>query len=862
MRSPRLVAPTESPAYRAIFSRNVWTVGVLLALLTLLGAGLSIWDIRRKAMDDATTDVRNLGGVLAEETLRQVQLIDVLLQEVQSRTQNLGIRSQDEFRWRLGDAATHQALGDLMKNLHQPRAISLFDADGTLLNRSGSLPPTRVSIADSDLFQHLRLNADSGMFVSQPVKRHGGAMAIFLGRRIIGRDGEFLGAVTAVIDLDYLLALYRKVTRDGVFGVTLLRRDGVVLARFPQIDAVGRVMPAVSPWYALVAAGGGTYRTSGFLGGTKAIISANPLAGYPLVLDVSNHEEDVLAVWRSQAAYTGAGAAMLAGACLALFWMIGRQIRQQEAHSAALANTAQALRSSEGQLRDNEAHLDRAQEIAGIGSWELDVASDRLMCSRQLYRIAGLPPDVQPTRETIATCVHPDDAPTVSEWFANLQAGRQQGPIEARLHRPDGSDGVVRVEGRALAGPGGLIRRLAGTMQDITERQLIERQLAQAQKMEAIGGLTGGMAHDFNNVLCVIIGNLKLLWPLIKTNAAASELCGEALDGASRCAELIRSLLAFSRRQSLCPSRIDVNAQVKAVAHLLGRTLGQDIALNLHLAEELWPVTADPAQLEAALINLMTNARDAMPKGGDITIVTRNTQIDAAHAAPDRAAGDYTQIEISDTGTGIPPDIIGRIFEPFFTTKGPGKGTGLGLSMALGFVQQSGGHLSAHSTPGSGATFRLCLPRSETGRTASATRSGTDDVAGGGETVLMVEDDVHLRRVAALQLAELGYHVREAEHAAAALTILHAPAQVDLLFTDVVMPGDMDGIDLANEAALLRPDLRVLLTSGFPDLRSAKPRLTGCRFPMLQKPYRLHDLARAIRNALDKKSDEVASDPI
>jgi len=301
MRSPSLVAPTESPAYRAIFSRNVWMVGVLLALLTVLGAGLSIWDIRRKAMDDATTDVRNLGGVLAEETSRQVQLIDVLLQEVQSRTQNLGIRSQDEFRWRLGDAATHQVLGDLMKNLHQPRAISLFDSHGTLLNRSGSLPPTRFNIADSDLFQHLRLNADSGMFVSQPIKRHGGAMAIFFGRRIIGPDGEFLGAVTAVIDLDSLLALYRKVTRDGVFGVTLLRRDGVVLARFPQIDAVGRVMPAGSPWYALVAAGGGTYRTSGFLGGTKAIISANPLPGYPLVLDVSNHEENVLAVWRSQA---------------------------------------------------------------------------------------------------------------------------------------------------------------------------------------------------------------------------------------------------------------------------------------------------------------------------------------------------------------------------------------------------------------------------------------------------------------------------------------------------------------------------------------------------------------------------------
>jgi signal transduction histidine kinase/CheY-like chemotaxis protein len=389
------------------------------------------------------------------------------------------------------------------------------------------------------------------------------------------------------------------------------------------------------------------------------------------------------------------------------------------------------------------------------------------------------------------------------------------------------------------------------------ERRIIEQQLIQAQKMEAIGNLTGGMAHDFNNVLGVIIGNLDLLGRLVKADVAASELCGEALDGATRCADLIARLLAFARRQSLHPEQIDVNALVSDIARLLGRVLGEDIALTLDLDPASWPVTADAAQLEAALVNLATNARDAMPKGGKLDIATRNVQIDAGFSIEnaDVSPGDYTLIEISDTGSGIPAEIIGRIFEPFFSTKGPAKGTGLGLSMAYGFVKQSGGHLSVYSEPGLGTTFRLYLPRNGAGETASAGPSKAGAIVGGDETVLLVEDNAQLRRAAARQLTGLGYRVREAEHADAARVILSSGERIDLLFSDVVMPGTMDGVDLAQQATLSRRGLKVLLTSGFPGVRGPGQGMAGCPFRLLNKPYHRAELARVVREVLDRDDE-------
>jgi signal transduction histidine kinase/CheY-like chemotaxis protein len=412
---------------------------------------------------------------------------------------------------------------------------------------------------------------------------------------------------------------------------------------------------------------------------------------------------------------------------------------------------------------------------------------------------------------------------------------------------------LLRVEGRAVTDLDGVVRQLAGTMQDITDLRLIEQQLGQAQKMEAIGNLTGGMAHDFNNGLAVIIGNLDLLGRLLKADRIAKELCEEARDGALRCADLIRLLLAFARRQPLHPRRIDVNELAKRTGRLLERTLGENITVSLHTGKLMASVLADPAQLEAALTNLANNARDAMPRGGRLDITTKMLKLDEHYTAlyPEVSPGEYVLIEVTDTGSGIAPEIISSIFEPFFTTKQQGRGSGLGLSMVFGFVKQSGGHLAVYSEPGYGSTFRIYLPVSRAEATDSAALTNYPLVIGGDETVLLVEDNAPLRRVAARQLAELGYHVLEAAHAEAAIAILSAGGQVDLLFTDVVMPGTMDGLDLAIHASSQRRGIKVLLSSGFPGVHGADQRIALCPFRLLGKPYSHAELARMLREVLD-----------
>jgi signal transduction histidine kinase len=377
-----------------------------------------------------------------------------------------------------------------------------------------------------------------------------------------------------------------------------------------------------------------------------------------------------------------------------------------------------------------------------------------------------------------------------------------------------------------------------------------EEKLRQSQKMEAVGQLTGGLAHDFNNLLLVIIGNLDQLLESKTGDRLVQELARHALEAAQRGADLTRSLLAFARRQPLRPQRVAINDLVHGIARLLARTLGERVEISLALAPDVWPVVADPAQLEAALTNLATNARDAMPRGGHLTIVTANRHLDDDYTSQhaDVTAGDYVMIEVSDTGTGMPPEIMAQIFDPFFTTKGRGEGTGLGLSMVFGFMKQSGGHINVYSEPGVGTTFRLYLPRDAHAaepveRPAAATRT-----TGGGETILVVEDNPALRRMVALQLTTLGYQVREAENAAAALAMLESREPIDLLFADVVMPGKLDGYDLARTVRDRWPSCKIVLTSGFPGLnpgRDATPDV-----PLLTKPYRRDDLARTLRDAL------------
>jgi signal transduction histidine kinase len=448
--------------------------------------------------------------------------------------------------------------------------------------------------------------------------------------------------------------------------------------------------------------------------------------------------------------------------------------------------------------------------------------------------------------------IHPEDRAAVSA--ARRRALEHDEPfiIEHRILRRDGTVRWVYQRVAILRDAGGAPVQILGVIQDVTEMRLIQQQLVQAQKMEAIGNLTGGLAHDFNNLLGIIIGNLDLLRSRLPGDEASLELLTDALEGATRGADLTRRLLAFARRQPLQAESIELNDLVSSMVKLLSRTLGEATEISLDLAPDIWPVIADPTQLEASLVNLATNARDAMPAGGRLVIVTANRHLASGDAArfPDVAPGDYATIDVRDSGVGMAADIMSHIFEPFFTTKPQGKGTGLGLSMVFGFIKQSGGHITVESTPGEGSTFRLYLPRAQQRPTVSTLRGRGAIAMGRGETVLAVEDNAGLRRVVVRQLRRLGYRVLEAGDAAAALEILEQE-KVDLLFSDVVMPGEANGYALAHRAVTSWPELKIVMTSGFPAAKVNSDSDAPSPFFLLSKPYRQEELARVLRDALD-----------
>jgi len=393
-------------------------------------------------------------------------------------------------------------------------------------------------------------------------------------------------------------------------------------------------------------------------------------------------------------------------------------------------------------------------------------------------------------------------------------------------------------------------------VRDVTERLEAEARLAeteerlrQAQKLESLGQLTGGVAHDFNNLLTVILGNLELIRENPATPASLGRSLAAIQRGAERGADLTRHLLAFARRQALDPRPTDVNALLQGLRNLLPRVLGETISLRVVPAADLRTAMVDAGQLEAALLNLALNARDAMPEGGKLTIETRNGEIDAAHAAadPDITAGDYVLVTVSDTGVGMSPDVRARAFDPFFTTKQTGKGSGLGLSMVYGFIKQSGGHVKLYSEPGHGTAVNLYLPCADA---PQASAPAQPPATGGRETILVVEDDEMVRTIAVDQLTSLGYRVLAAETGATALKVLETAGPVDLLFTDMVMPGGMNGRELAEQAHARWPGLKLLFTSGYTEDAILQQAQLDPNVRLLQKPYRRQDLAARVREAL------------
>jgi nitrogen-specific signal transduction histidine kinase/ActR/RegA family two-component response regulator len=396
----------------------------------------------------------------------------------------------------------------------------------------------------------------------------------------------------------------------------------------------------------------------------------------------------------------------------------------------------------------------------------------------------------------------------------------------------------------------------------MTEMRETERQLRQSQKMEAVGQLTGGVAHDFNNILTVITGTIEILEEGVTDQPELAAIASMIADAAERGAELTRHLLAFSRREPLQPRPTNVNDLILEAGRLLRPTLGENIEIESMLDDNVAPALIDPNQLTTALLNLALNARDAMPDGGKLTFETSDITLDDSYADmnDDVRPGSYVMIAVSDNGSGIAPELIDKVFEPFFTTKTLGHGTGLGLSMVYGFVKQSEGHIKVYSEPGHGTTIKMYLPRSAA-QALAVEAAPIEPIPGGHETVLIVEDDALVHGYVVAQVRALGYRTLAATNAAEALALIDGDTPIDLLFTDIVMPGMMNGRQLADEARRRRSGLKVLFTSGYAENAIVHHGRLDPGVLLLAKPYRKQQLARMLRAALAAEDEANGAAP-
>ncbi len=440
--------------------------------------------------------------------------------------------------------------------------------------------------------------------------------------------------------------------------------------------------------------------------------------------------------------------------------------------------------------------------------------------------------------------------------FARVLAGETLNDLTFRRRHKDGSERDIHGAAAPFFDASGRLRGVAAALEDVTDKLATEQMLRQALKMEAVGQLTGGVAHDFNNILMVILANVEELQEDKSLSPIRREQLGQIAASAERAADLTRRLLAFSRKQRLQPQPTDLTELVAGIGKLLRRTLGEQTELDAAFAENLWIVNVDRAQVEAALVNLCVNSRDAMPNGGRLLIETANAELDRYYAAlnPGVVPGQYVMLAVSDTGAGIPAELLSKVFDPFFTTKDVGKGTGLGLSMVYGFVKQSNGHIKIYSELGKGTTIRLYLPRCDAPAVEHDARAAPA-IQHGSERILVVEDDAQVRAAVLEQVRGLGYAVTEAAGGQAALDILEAGNTFDLMLTDVVMPG-VDGPQLARSAAERWPAMKVVFMSGYSENAAISHGLITADARLLSKPFRKIDLAKGLRDALDARRPE------
>jgi PAS domain S-box-containing protein len=811
-----------------------------LLLLTYMVASAAVvaahlWQLRVDALTSGERLVTAFAQITDEQTARTLQAVDQTLQAINTRLAlgSAQLPAADVMR---------QELNELLKTRPYLKGLFVIDTARRTVYES-TVGNIGKDMSDRQYILESATHPDASFLVGAPVRsRFLGGWTIPALRAWRRPDGSLAGVIVAGVDPHFFDRVWTVNDDGGDFAIALLRDDGRLLFRSPFDEPSMSATVNASPIFKLIGtSNAGTFRHESLVDGKSRILAYRRLTSYPnLVLVVGASINQLLGDWR-RTAWTLAFVWIAAAAIAGLF-------------ALSLTREWEARRATEQRYRllfDANPYpvtvIDRAtRRFLAVN----DAAVRQYGWSRE-EQLAMSVDDIYPPGE-----------------MPRMTAQRLHGPLDAtevvsglQHRRKDGTIIDVEIAGHAIDFDG---RPAILTMaQDVTDRvraehqrSVAEEQLRQAQKMEAVGQLTGGIAHDFNNILSVILANVEAFEEKAALDPELTNRAGRIAKAVQRATDLVRQLLTFSRKQPLRPQPTDINELVGVTGNLLRRTLGEQIEINYALAEDLWTANVDRTQLETSLVNLCINARDAMPNGGKMLIETGNARLDEDYVARngEAAAGDYVLIAITDTGVGMPPDVLARVFEPFFTTKPTGKGTGLGLSMVYGFIKQSNGHIKIYSEIGRGTAVKLYLPRSKATLAAADAAQRSAPLPRGSERILLVEDDAQVRDAVVMQLQSLGYAVTQAETGADGLAACAATELAfDLLLTDVIMRGGMNGRMLADEVSRRWPSTRIVFMSGYTEnaLAHNNGQLeAGVR--LLNKPFHKAELAQMVRRTLDE----------
>jgi len=822
------------------FRRLRWAilaVGILVIFAFAASSGYDAWRAYRNALSAADREIDNESRTLAEQTAWVFQAVDLLLEDTARWYRTDGIRTTPEH--------IDEVLANRASGLRQVRVLTITDALGIQRYRSIGAPPPNLDVSDRSYFIAQRDGTVPGVFMSEPlITRTENRAGIVLSRRMEDDRGTFSGVITATVDLEDLQQIFRAVDLGEGAAIDLLGDSGTLLVRTPgSADIVGRHYPQL-----VASAGAPMTRIVSPIDGRQEFIAASRVRGTPLVLAVTREAAVAFHGWRDQATRLGARTLLVASLGVLVIVALLRQLRRVE--------------TSEQALRASEERYALAMEGANEGHWDWDIAGDRLFLSAKMKAWAGLSQDSHINTRTawLANIViHPDDMPRFQSALSDhFDARTPRYECEYRIRQPDGQWRWLRSRGRCLRCATGKPYRFVGSTTDITaekqaqtDKENLEAQLRQSQKMEAIGTLAGGIAHDFNNILGAILGYGELAHQQSAEGSALRRYLDNVLHAAERAKSLVDRILGFSR--SGLGERVPVNVQAitEETLELLAASLPAGIRLEQKLLGGNAAVIGDPTQLHQVVMNLCTNALHAMEHGGALSVLLERIDLGEGRALSRGvlAPGPHLRLTVSDTGSGISPKVVERMFDPFFTTKGVGEGTGLGLSVVHGIVTDLGGAIEVTSRAGNGTAFEIWLPVA--GDISDASQEQARELPrGNGAVIMIVDDEPALVALAEEMLAELGYEpVGFHSSASARQAFRDNPQRFDLILTDEAMP-DLVGTELARGIRQVAPAIPIVLMSGYGGSQLVQRAAAIGINEVLRKPLQRRDLAESLARVL------------